>query len=197
MKTSRLARHVMALAAALTLPACASTRGRTAPETTEIPAPDPGAKADAQPLGADGAATTVALADAVANPGTDRAPASCDPLPTVYFAYDRSDLTVDAAEAVMHLGSCLRDKGVGTATIEAFADERGSSDYNVALSQRRGDEVRQTLARAEVPVRVTVVPWGAAFPASPGTGEEHWKLNRRAVVKLPGELLVDGRHRAK
>jgi peptidoglycan-associated lipoprotein len=190
-------RLLLALAVALTLPACASTRGRNLPETTEIPATDPGANANAQPLGSDGATTTVATTDPVAQPVTDRGATSCDPLPVVYFAYDRSDLTVDAAEAVVHLGTCLRERGVSTATIEAFADERGSSDYNVALSQRRGDEVRQTLERAEVPVRVTVVPWGAAFPASPGTGEEHWKLNRRAVVKLPGDLLVDGRHRAK
>jgi peptidoglycan-associated lipoprotein len=66
-------------------------------------------------------------------------------------------------------------------TIEGHCDERGTSEYNLALGERRAVAVKTYLASLGIsPDRVRTVSYGKEFPFDPGHNEEAWASNRRA-----------------
>jgi peptidoglycan-associated lipoprotein len=70
-----------------------------------------------------------------------------------------------------------------TLRIEGHADERGGSEYNLALGMRRADSVRRALALLGVAnTRIEIVSWGEERPAAPDHDEASWEQNRRAEI---------------
>src|SRR4051794_5049407 len=55
----------------------------------------------------------------------------------IYFGFDQSDLSADARQALQEKAEVLRTTPSLSLRIEGHADERGSDEYNLALSQRR------------------------------------------------------------
>ena len=100
----------------------------------------------------------------------------------VYFAYDRS--TVGAAERpkLEMLANFLKEQPTYSLVVEGHADERGSDEYNRALSERRALAVREYLVSLGVAEsRIDTVGYGEERPAVPGsTAEKDHALNRRA-----------------
>ncbi len=104
---------------------------------------------------------------------------------TVYFGLDQAGLTDEARGVLGSRMSCWTGNE-GPLTIEGHADERGTTDYNVALGNRRAESIRTWLAGQGVSAaRIRAVSWGEERPADPGHSENAWAANRRGVI-LPG-----------
>jgi peptidoglycan-associated lipoprotein len=102
----------------------------------------------------------------------------------VYFDYD-SNLIKDEFRPVVE-GNAKRLSGNASQKIiiEGHTDERGGSEYNLALGQRRAEAVQKALDLLGVTGgRVEAVSFGKERPAVQGSGEEVWAKNRRAEIK--------------
>lgn len=103
---------------------------------------------------------------------------------TIYFDFDAfevrpSDLVLLQAHAqymVSRPGSRLR--------VEGHADERGGTEYNLALGQKRANGVTLALQQAGVPPLVLeAVSLGEEMPVDPAHHESAWALNRRVELR--------------
>jgi peptidoglycan-associated lipoprotein len=69
--------------------------------------------------------------------------------------------------------------------IEGHTDERGGSEYNLALGQKRAEAVRRALELLGVREnQIEAVSYGKERPAAAGSNEEAWAKNRRAELIL-------------
>lgn len=69
--------------------------------------------------------------------------------------------------------------------VQGHADERGTTDYNLALGERRARAVRTTLVELGVPHRrVTTVSFGEEAPMEVGAEASIWARNRRAEFRI-------------
>jgi peptidoglycan-associated lipoprotein len=102
------------------------------------------------------------------------------PLADVYFEYDKADLT-DKARASLQKNSDWMKKWTSTVvTVEGHADSRGTSEYNLALGERRASAVRDYMASLGVPTtRINVVSMGEEQPVCTEEAENCWMQNRR------------------
>jgi peptidoglycan-associated lipoprotein len=67
--------------------------------------------------------------------------------------------------------------------LEGHTDERGSSEYNIALGERRANSVRQFMIVTGVsPQQIRVVSYGKERPAAAGSDERSYALNRRVEI---------------
>jgi len=101
---------------------------------------------------------------------------------SVYFALDQATLTADARSVLDGQAACYRQAG-RPVRAEGHADERGTTDYNLALGQRRAESVVGYLRSTGVPSSLlSVVSYGEERPARPGHDEVAWAANRRVEV---------------
>jgi len=102
-------------------------------------------------------------------------------LRTVYFDYNDSSLRQDGQTALRNNYDVLRRRSDVRVEIQGNCDERGSSEYNFALGERRAKAARDYLLQLGLPSsQLTTVSFGEENPASPGSGESAWAQNRRA-----------------
>ncbi len=104
---------------------------------------------------------------------------------TIRFGYDSSVLDAGTRGEIETAAACLRNS-TDFVRVEGHCDDRGTTEYNLALGQRRADAVARYLVGLGVaPSRVQAVSYGEERPASGGSGESAWSLNRRVEI-LPG-----------
>jgi len=116
-----------------------------------------------------------AQADLVAKAGSD----------TVYFGTDKYDLDEATKATLAAQARWLIANPNVRASIEGHCDERGTREYNMALGERRANAARDYLVSQGVPAaRLLVTSWGKERPVAPGSNEEAWAQNRRAVTVL-------------
>jgi peptidoglycan-associated lipoprotein len=110
----------------------------------------------------------------------------------VYFEYDSNELTDDAQTKLRTKAAILRSNPGLQVRVDGHADERGSTEYNLALSQRRAETVRDFLAGYGIAAtRISTIPYGEERPRVEGTGESVWAQNRRAEFSVTGgEITV-------
>jgi peptidoglycan-associated lipoprotein len=103
----------------------------------------------------------------------------------VFFEFDQFVLS-DSAKAVLNKkAKWLKDRPNAKALIEGHCDERGSTEYNLALGQKRAEAAMQfILALGIDPSRVSTISFGKEKPADPGHNEAAWAKNRRAHFVL-------------
>jgi peptidoglycan-associated lipoprotein len=107
----------------------------------------------------------------------------------VFFDYDRSEIRADARAILDRKARILRDQPTVSIRIEGHADERGSTEYNLALGSRRADAVRSYLAGVGINAsRVQTTTYGEARPLANGSGEGTWSRNRRAEFAVTAGL---------
>jgi len=100
----------------------------------------------------------------------------------VQFDFDKSSLRSDAKSTLDSNMACYQQL-TGGVRIEGHADERGTTDYNIALGQRRSDTVKQYLVSNGVASgRVTTTSYGEERPIDPASNESAWAKNRRAEL---------------
>ncbi len=103
----------------------------------------------------------------------------------VFFAFDSSTLSPQAQETLRRQAAWLNQYGDLNVIVEGHADERGTREYNLALGARRAEAARSFLTASGVAAnRVTTVSYGEERPANPGSNEQAWAENRRAVTVL-------------
>jgi len=103
----------------------------------------------------------------------------------VYFAYDSSALDAQAQGVLKSKADFLRSNSNAAVTIEGHCDERGTSEYNMALGQKRADSVKKFLINLGVSAsRMNTVSFGKERPVEQGHNEAAWSKNRRAHFVL-------------
>ena len=104
----------------------------------------------------------------------------------VFFAVDQHQLSAEATATLDQQAAWLL-QNPGQITIEGHADEQGTRDYNIALSNRRAAAVRDYLVTKGLPdSRLTIVPFGKERPVEVCSREDCYAKNRRAVTVVAG-----------
>ena len=99
----------------------------------------------------------------------------------IHFAFDSFLLDPEAERIIGEKAAWLRDNGGASIQIEGHCDERGTSDYNLALGERRANAVQQYLTVLGIaPDRLSTISYGEEQPLDPGHDEAAWSRNRRA-----------------
>ncbi|MEM6478791.1 MAG: OmpA family protein [Pseudomonadota bacterium] len=101
----------------------------------------------------------------------------------VFFSVDQSTLTPDGQATLQGQASWLMSNTDYEAIIEGHADEQGTTEYNIALSARRANAVREFLiAQGVAGTRLRTLPLGKERPAELCAEERCYSRNRRAVT---------------
>ncbi len=108
----------------------------------------------------------------------------------VFFDYDSSDLSTETEDRLRGKATLLRANPSLEIRIEGHADERGSTEYNLALGQRRAESVRTFISGYGIdPNRLATISYGKERPAVPGSTETAYARNRRAEFAVTaGEI---------
>lgn len=98
-----------------------------------------------------------------------------------FFDFDKSDIRPDAREALSKTAEFLRTHSEIRFTVEGHCDERGSTEYNLGLGERRAQSAKQFLISLGVSEgRMETVSWGKERPFCTESNETCWQENRRA-----------------
>jgi peptidoglycan-associated lipoprotein len=98
----------------------------------------------------------------------------------VYFEYDKSDIRGDQQSAVQTDAQFLGQHSNINFTVEGHCDERGSTEYNLALGDQRASSVKNALVSAGVSAsRVKTISYGKEKPFCMESNEACWQQNRR------------------
>lgn len=144
----------------------------------EVPALPPGAY-DVVVTNPDGTKATLrkGLTLTSGGPATTGCPSA-----TVHFDFDSTVLSASTRKELDTVAGCLRGN-TASIRVEGHCDERGTTDYNIALGQRRADAVQRYLVGQGVsPNRIRTVSYGEERPVDrSGTDSAHAQ-NRRAEL---------------
>lgn len=143
--------------------------------------------------GAGGSATATAHVDVNA-PAPAPTPAPAQPnlsqlfaqnVQDAFFDLDKSDLRDDARAALTKDAEFLRSYPQVHVSIEGHCDERGSTEYNLGLGQRRAEAAKNYLISLGISAdRMETTSWGKERPVCMDHNEECWQRNRRAHFVL-------------
>jgi peptidoglycan-associated lipoprotein len=98
-----------------------------------------------------------------------------------YFDFNKSDIRPDARDNLAKTAEFLRSYAQVRVTIEGHCDERGSTEYNIGLGERRAQAAKNYLISLGIPAdRMDTVSWGKERPFCTEHDEACWQLNRRA-----------------
>jgi len=110
----------------------------------------------------------------------------------VYFSTDSVELSTDSQQTLVAQARWLKQYAHQPVTIEGHADERGTREYNIALSAKRAQVVRAFLVQQGVTAaRIRMVPYGKERPVAICNDISCWSQNRRA------QTVVNGRAEAR
>lgn len=113
----------------------------------------------------------------------------------VYFDFDKSELSAEAKEALSDNVAIMQKHSDLRIEIQGHADERGTTDYNIALGQRRAESVTSYMKAQGIGAgRIKVVSYGEERPIDGSSNERAWSKNRRCefVITWSGEAPVEG-----
>jgi peptidoglycan-associated lipoprotein len=98
-----------------------------------------------------------------------------------YFDYDAADIRPDARDALSQTAQFLRSYPALKVVIEGHCDERGSTEYNLALGDRRAAAAKQFLVSLGISAdRMETVSYGKERPSCTASTEACYQMNRRA-----------------
>jgi outer membrane protein OmpA-like peptidoglycan-associated protein len=112
----------------------------------------------------------------------------------VLFETDRAELKPGAERTLDGLVRALRDDPAASVSIEGHTDSTGGRDYNIDLSLRRAQAVKDYLASRGIdPGRVSALGLGADYPVASNTTEAGRQQNRRVEVVVQTQVASLGR----
>ncbi|MBE0435024.1 MAG: peptidoglycan-associated lipoprotein Pal [Methylomicrobium sp.] len=107
---------------------------------------------------------------------------------TIYFMYDSSQVQQDFIPVIAAHAQYLLSHPTRRLTLEGHADERGSSEYNIALGEQRAKSVaRMMKVQGVSESQLQVVSYGEEKPAVDGHDESAYQLNRRVELLYQGQ----------
>lgn len=111
-----------------------------------------------------------------------------NPLREIYFDFDDFQLKPDARETLKSNSEWLTKNPAVTVQVEGHCDERGTSEYNLALGAKRAQAAKDYLRTLGVAsTRITTISYGSEIPVCSEHNEACWQKNRRDrfVVQSP------------
>jgi len=110
------------------------------------------------------------------------APETCNWEP-VRFGFNEATLSSEAQARLSELVDCVKAHG-SRVTLEGHADERGTEEYNLQLSNRRAAAVKRYLTNLGISSRLLeTVGYGETRPLNSAADEEAWGQNRRVEFR--------------
>jgi peptidoglycan-associated lipoprotein len=104
---------------------------------------------------------------------------------SVYFPFDVDAVQAEDMDTILIQAKNLSSHASLSVRVEGNADERGSSEYNLALGQRRANNTKRALvlggARSD---QIETVSFGEEKPRATGHDEASWAQNRRADIQV-------------
>ncbi|MBI5756219.1 MAG: peptidoglycan-associated lipoprotein Pal [Nitrospirae bacterium] len=98
-----------------------------------------------------------------------------------FFDFDRYSIREDAQKTLQGNAVVLKGKSFRKIVIEGHCDERGTSDYNLALGERRAESTKLYIVALGVdPSNIATISYGKEKPFCPDHNEGCWQQNRRA-----------------
>ncbi|MBZ5720498.1 MAG: peptidoglycan-associated lipoprotein Pal [Acidobacteriia bacterium] len=98
----------------------------------------------------------------------------------VFFDYDKSDIRADQQAALQGDIDFLKQHPNINFTVQGHCDERGSTEYNLALGDSRAGAVKNALVQGGVAAsRIKTISYGKEKPFCTESNEECWQQNRR------------------
>jgi peptidoglycan-associated lipoprotein len=114
---------------------------------------------------------------------TKNAPPAAEVGRVVYFDYDSFVIKDEFRPVIEGQAKALSANKAKKLTIEGHTDERGGSEYNLALGQKRAESVAKSLKLLGVTdAQIEAVSFGKERPADQGHDEAAWAKNRRAEL---------------
>lgn len=113
--------------------------------------------------------------------------ADSSPLKDIFFDFDRADLRADARETLKADADWLKAHPSARVEIEGHCDERGTTEYNLALGAKRAQAALEYLATLGVgSSRLSTVSYGSEAQVCQQHSDDCWEKNRRDrfVTKL-------------
>ncbi len=122
---------------------------------------------------------------AVQDEATLSATAAQEALKDISFDYDKSNIGPDARVIMKANADILLKNTNFNIIVEGHCDERGTSEYNMALGERRAQEAKKYLINLGVDgARMKTISYGEERPLDSGSNEEAWSKNRRAHFRI-------------
>ncbi|MDE2292781.1 MAG: peptidoglycan-associated lipoprotein Pal [Elusimicrobia bacterium] len=110
-------------------------------------------------------------------------------LKTVNFEFDAYALPADARTTLKANAAYLKDHPDLEVLVEGHCDARGTTEYNLALGQKRAKSVRDYYILLGVPgQKIATISFGKERPLCEESTESCWSRNRRAETKIRAEV---------
>ncbi len=101
-------------------------------------------------------------------------------LKDIHFDFDKYDIRPQDADILKENAALLMKYPKVKIQIEGHCDERGTTEYNLALGERRANNAKKYLISLGIPNdRISTISYGKERPLDPGHTEEAWAKNRR------------------
>jgi len=98
----------------------------------------------------------------------------------IYFDYDKSDIRADQQASMQADVTFLGEHSNINVTVEGHCDERGSTEYNIALGDKRANSVKEALIAGGISAsRIKTISYGKERPFCTEHNEACWQQNRR------------------
>lgn len=106
---------------------------------------------------------------------------------TVFFGFDKYDLSKDAKSALQNVANWLKNYSSNGVCVEGHTDRVGTAEYNLGLGSRRAESVKAYLINNGVdPAKVSTISYGKESPVNLGETADANAENRRAHVVVVG-----------
>ncbi len=165
--------------------------GKVSPEGSTPVVPTQSTTYTITATGPGGSATATASVTVGAPPAPAPAPSASvadlfnQNIRDAFFDTDKSDLRPDARDALTKDAEFLRSYPDVRISIEGHCDERGSTEYNLGLGERRADAAKNYLVSLGIAAnRIDTVSWGKERPFCTEHNETCWQQNRRAHLVM-------------
>ena len=103
----------------------------------------------------------------------------------VFFAFNSAEISEEANNNLLGQALYLKNHEDTKIQIAGNCDERGSTEYNLALGARRANAAKAVLVKDGIASsRISTIYYGKERPLVKGTGEDVWKYNRNATTTV-------------
>jgi len=103
----------------------------------------------------------------------------------VFFAFNSSEISDEARANLLGQSLYMKNHEDVKIQIAGNCDERGSTEYNLALGARRANAAKDVIVKDGVSAkRISTISYGKERPLVQGTGEKVWKWNRNATTTV-------------
>jgi peptidoglycan-associated lipoprotein len=106
-------------------------------------------------------------------------------LSDIHFDFDKYVIRAEDRKILKRVATWIMKNNSKTIIIEGNCDERGTTEYNLALGERRAEATMKYLIDLGVNGKnIKTISYGKEKPLDPGHNEEAWAKNRRANFEL-------------